>query len=72
MRVGFIGLGTMGTPMALNLSRHFPITVWNRSRSRYPPLVEAGVKVGATPAQVAEGSEVIFVMLWTLSQSKMY
>ena len=54
----------MGTPMALNLSRHFPVTVWNRTPSRYPPLIEAGAKVGATPAQVAEQSEVIFVMLF--------
>ncbi|KAI3334884.1 hypothetical protein F4824DRAFT_466322 [Ustulina deusta] len=64
MRVGFLGLGTMGTPMALNLSRHFPITVWNRSPSKYPPLVEAGAKVGATPSQVAEESDVIFIMLF--------
>lgn len=64
MKIGFIGLGTMGTPMALNLSRHFPVTVWNRTPSRYPPLIEAGAKVGATPAQVAEQSEVIFVMLF--------
>ncbi|KAI0546764.1 hypothetical protein F4679DRAFT_587140 [Xylaria curta] len=64
MHIGFIGLGTMGTPMALNLSRHFPVTVWNRTPSRYPPLIEAGAKVGATPAQVAEQSDVIFVMLF--------
>ncbi|KAI0434646.1 hypothetical protein F5Y09DRAFT_214252 [Xylaria sp. FL1042] len=64
MRVGFLGLGTMGTPMALNLSRHFPITVWNRSSSKYPPLVEAGAKVGVTPVQVAEDSDVIFTMLF--------
>ncbi|KAI1351344.1 hypothetical protein F5Y01DRAFT_325496 [Xylaria sp. FL0043] len=64
MRIGFIGLGIMGTPMALNLSRHFPVTVWNRTPSRYPPLIKAGAKVSATPAQVAEQSEVIFTMLF--------
>ncbi|KAI1738580.1 hypothetical protein F4680DRAFT_424341 [Xylaria scruposa] len=64
MHVGFIGLGTMGTPMALNLSRHFPVTVWNRTPSKYPPLMEVGAKVGDTPAQVAEQSDVIFVMLF--------
>ncbi|KAI1429486.1 hypothetical protein F5Y12DRAFT_709970 [Xylaria sp. FL1777] len=64
MRIGFLGLGTMGTPMALNLSRHFPITVWNRSPSKYPPLVEAGAKVGATPSQVAKESDIIFTMLF--------
>ncbi|KAI1355024.1 hypothetical protein F5Y01DRAFT_272006 [Xylaria sp. FL0043] len=64
MRVGFLGLGTMGTPMALNLSHHFPITVWNRSSSKYPPLAEAGARIGATPSQVAEESDVIFIMLF--------
>ncbi|KAI1117346.1 hypothetical protein F5Y14DRAFT_404111 [Nemania sp. NC0429] len=64
MRVGFLGLGTMGTPMALNLSRHFPITVWNRSSSRYPPLIAAGAKVGGAPSEVARNSDVIFTMLF--------
>ncbi|KAI1194911.1 hypothetical protein F5X97DRAFT_309639 [Nemania serpens] len=64
MRIGFLGLGTMGTPMALNLSRHFPLTVWNRSSSRYPPLIAAGAKVGAAPSEVAQNSDVIFTMLY--------
>ncbi|KAI1310063.1 hypothetical protein F5Y03DRAFT_346756 [Xylaria venustula] len=64
MRVGFIGLGTMGTPMALNLCRDFPTIVWNRSASRYQPLVEAGARIGATPSDVAEESDVIFIMLF--------
>lgn len=54
----------MGTPMALNMSRHFPVTVWNRSSSKYPPLVEAGAKVGSTPSQVAQESDIIFIMLF--------
>ncbi|KAI1129447.1 hypothetical protein F5Y10DRAFT_151583 [Nemania abortiva] len=64
MRIGFIGLGTMGTPMALNLARKFPITVWNRSPSRYPPLAAAGARIGATPSEVARDSDVIFTMLF--------
>ncbi|KAI0490753.1 hypothetical protein F4859DRAFT_20812 [Xylaria cf. heliscus] len=64
MRIGFLGLGTMGTPMALNLARCFPITVWNRSASKYPPLVEAGAEVGSTPSQVAQVSDIIFIMLF--------
>lgn len=63
MRIGFLGLGTMGTPMALNLARHFPITVWNRSSSKCAPLIEAGAKTGNTPSEVAQGSDVIFMML---------
>lgn len=63
MRIGFLGLGTMGTPMALNLSRHFPITVWNRSSSKYAPLIAAGAKIGNTPSEVAQESDVLFTML---------
>ncbi|KAI1180926.1 NAD binding domain of 6-phosphogluconate dehydrogenase-domain-containing protein [Nemania sp. FL0916] len=57
----------MGTPMALNLSRRFPITVWNRSASKYPPLVRAGARIGTTPADVAKNSDVIFTMLFDAS-----
>ncbi|KAJ5020029.1 Glyoxylate/succinic semialdehyde reductase 1 [Colletotrichum sp. SAR 10_99] len=64
MRVGFLGLGVMGTPMALNLTRKFAVTVWNRTTSKYPPLTQAGAKIGETPAKVVEQSDVIFTMLF--------
>ncbi|KAK2769946.1 nad-binding protein [Colletotrichum kahawae] len=64
MRVGFLGLGVMGTPMALNLTRKFAVTVWNRTPSKYLPLTQAGAKIGETPAKVAEQSDVIFAMLF--------
>ncbi|KAI0120024.1 hypothetical protein GGR51DRAFT_496007 [Nemania sp. FL0031] len=64
MRIGFIGLGTMGTPMALNLARKFPVTVWNRSPAKYPPLTAAGAKTATTPSEVARNSDVIFTMLF--------
>ncbi|KAL4904888.1 hypothetical protein BDW74DRAFT_178460 [Aspergillus multicolor] len=64
MKIGFIGLGVMGTPMALNLSRRFPLTVWNRTASKYPPLRQAGATVADTPQELAESSEVIFTMLF--------
>ncbi|KAI8633136.1 hypothetical protein F5Y19DRAFT_471395 [Xylariaceae sp. FL1651] len=54
----------MGAPMALNLCRHYPVTVWNRSSSKYPPLIQAGARVGATPSEVARQSDVIFAMLF--------
>ncbi|KAK4466868.1 hypothetical protein QBC42DRAFT_319027 [Cladorrhinum samala] len=63
-RIGFIGLGVMGKPMALNLARHFPITVWNRSSSKYAELEEAGAGVGTSPSHVARESDVIFTMLF--------
>ena len=64
MRVGFLGLGIMGSPMALNLCRRFPVTVWNRSESKYKPLVEAGATVGKTPSHVVEQSDLVFTMLF--------
>ena len=63
-RIGFLGLGMMGMPMALNLARTFPLTVWNRSSSKYPALTQAGATIGTTPSQVVEKSDVIFTMLF--------
>lgn len=60
-RVGFIGLGIMGAPMAGNLLKAgFEVTVWNRSRSRSQPLLEAGAKGGESPGAVAAASEFTF------------
>ena len=58
-RVGFIGLGIMGAPMAANLLRAgFDVTVWNRSPSRTAPLLEARANGADSPADVAAASEV--------------
>ena len=60
-RVGFIGLGIMGAPMAANLLKAgFEVTVWNRSPSRTKPLLEAGASGAESPARVAAASEVTF------------
>lgn len=69
MRVGFLGLGVMGTPMALNLSRRFPLTVWNRNPDKYEALQRSGTNIGIaeTPSQVLEQSDVIFTMLFNES-----
>ncbi|KAH0524250.1 hypothetical protein TsFJ059_006782 [Trichoderma semiorbis] len=64
MSVGFLGLGVMGTPMALNLCRRFPTTVWNRTTSKCAALVQAGAGLGQTPAKVVEQSDVIFTMMF--------
>lgn len=63
-RLGFLGLGVMGTPMALNLSRAFPLTVWNRSSGKYAAFESSSARIGASPAAVAESSDVIFTMLF--------
>jgi 3-hydroxyisobutyrate dehydrogenase-like beta-hydroxyacid dehydrogenase len=63
-RVGFIGLGRMGLPMAGNLLRAgFDLTVWNRTRERCQPLVQEGARVAADPADLAAGVEVLVTMV---------
>lgn len=64
MRIGFLGLGVMGTPIALNLCRKFPTTVWNRTASKCAVLTQAGAALGHTPAKVAEQSDIIFMMMF--------
>jgi 3-hydroxyisobutyrate dehydrogenase len=64
MKLGFIGLGTMGEPMALNLTRaRHPLTVWNRSPQKCVPLRDAGATIVDSVADVFRGSDVVFLML---------
>jgi len=64
MRVGFIGLGIMGRPMALNLLKGgHQVTVWARRAESMAPLVEAGGVAAARPAAVAATSDVVFSMV---------
>ncbi|WP_231734883.1 NAD(P)-dependent oxidoreductase [Microbacterium hominis] len=63
-RVGFIGLGIMGEPMALNLVRTgVALTVWNRSERARRVLVDAGATAAAEPAEVFARSEIVILML---------
>jgi len=63
-RVGFLGLGTMGRPMATNLAKAgFSLIVWNRTATKVPPLLELGAKAGKGPAQVAAESDLVITML---------
>jgi 2-hydroxy-3-oxopropionate reductase len=60
--VGFVGLGVMGAPMALNLLRAgHALTVYNRTAGRALPLAEAGASVAVSPQAVAMASAVVFV-----------
>ncbi|SOD92609.1 3-hydroxyisobutyrate dehydrogenase [Caenispirillum bisanense] len=64
MEVGFIGLGVMGQPMALNLARAgTPLVVWNRSPEKCAPLKAAGAAVAATVAEVFRRARVVILML---------
>lgn len=60
MKVAFIGMGTMGAPMALNiLKAGHEVTVHNRTREREEPVAKAGAKRAASPKEAAAGAEVI-------------
>lgn len=64
LRVGFIGLGVMGRPMASHvLEAGFLLTVHSRSRPPVDALVEAGAFDGESPAAVAAASDVVVMML---------
>jgi 3-hydroxyisobutyrate dehydrogenase len=63
---GFIGLGIMGEPMALNLSRAgVPLLVWNRSPEAAERLRAAGARVAASPAELFAQTRTILLMLAT-------
>lgn len=64
MKVGFIGLGTMGAPMARNLiTAGFELTVHNRTRSREEPLAAEGAERAATPAEAASDADVVVTIV---------
>jgi len=64
MNVGFIGLGIMGQPMALNLARAgITLTVWNRTPERSAALREQGASVAESSAEVLHRCHIIFLML---------
>lgn len=63
-RIGFIGLGIMGKPMARNLLKAgFTLTVHSRSRGPVEDLLHEGAGDGGSPRGVAERSEIIITML---------
>jgi 3-hydroxyisobutyrate dehydrogenase len=66
-RIGFLGLGIMGSRMAANVARAgFPLTVWTRTpgkAERWAAERDAAVAVAATPAEVAEQSDLVVSMV---------
>ncbi len=62
--VGFIGLGIMGLPMAGHiLKAGYPVTVYNRTRSKTRSLEAEGADVAASPREVAANSRMIITMV---------
>lgn len=62
--IGFIGIGTMGEPMAMNLLRAgTPLVVWNRTWVRCTPLGKAGATVAQDAADLFRRCETVILML---------
>ena len=62
MKIGYIGLGIMGQPMALNLLKAgHSLWVFNRTASKAESLSQAGAVVAQSPAAVAREVEVVFI-----------
>ncbi|MBB6633585.1 NAD(P)-dependent oxidoreductase [Cohnella thailandensis] len=62
--IGFIGLGTMGAPMAANLLRkNYAVTVYNRTPGKAAELIGLGAKEAASPRKVAESSDVVVTII---------
>ncbi|WP_459953748.1 NAD(P)-dependent oxidoreductase [Paenibacillus pini] len=63
-KIGFIGLGTMGAPMASNLLKAgYQVTVYNRTASKCNPLVEEGASQANTPKEAAAGQDTVITMV---------
>src|SRR5487761_2040033 len=64
MKIGVCGTGRMGSSIAQRLmSVGHEVGVWNRDSAKTKPLVDAGAKPFGSPAEIAEGCEVVIVML---------
>ncbi len=64
MRLGFIGLGAMGQPMALQLMRAgHQLSLWGRRRDRLQPLLDQGAMAFASPAELGRHAEMVLTMV---------
>jgi 3-hydroxyisobutyrate dehydrogenase-like beta-hydroxyacid dehydrogenase len=64
MKIGFIGLGIMGSRMAANLQKHgHSLVVFNRTRDKAQPLLDKGASFAESPATLAKQVDVLFTML---------
>lgn len=63
-KIGFIGLGTMGAPMASNLLKQdYEVTVYNRTDEKCRPLAEQGASTAPTPREASEEVDVVITMV---------
>jgi 3-hydroxyisobutyrate dehydrogenase len=66
MRVGFLGLGAIGAPMAAHLARQHSLSIWNRTAERAAGFAAShGARAAPTPRETAAGAEVVVTCLPT-------
>ena len=64
LRVGFIGLGAMGLPMARNvLKAGFPLTVWARRSDSAQAILGEGARWADDPSELARASDVVITIV---------
>ncbi len=64
MKIAFLGLGRMGVGMACRLiDQGHALTVWNRSGAKAEPALAKGARLARTPAEAANGADVVITML---------
>lgn len=69
--LGFIGLGAMGRPMALNLiNAGYAMTVYARRADAAAPLAAAGARIAQSPAEVARAADVVFSLVTSSADSE--
>src|SRR5579863_2280105 len=65
MKIGFLGTGQMGTPMAMRLlAAGHELRVWNRTEGRTEPLLREGAIAAGTPAEAELGADAVITMLF--------
>jgi 3-hydroxyisobutyrate dehydrogenase-like beta-hydroxyacid dehydrogenase len=65
MKIGFLGTGQMGIPMALRLiAAGHELSVWNRTEGRTEPLLREGAIAAGTPAEAELGADAVITMLF--------
>src|ERR1017187_8239048 len=70
-KLGFLGLGIMGAPMARSLIRAgHDVAVWSHSKGKAEQLAKEGATACATPAEVARHSECVFLCVGNTEMSK--
>ena len=63
-KIGFMGLGIMGTPMAANLLKAgYPVMIYNRTPEKAAPLVQQGAGLASHPKALARAADVVIAMV---------